>query len=87
MSECVDKNMIDKDEYPQTAEIESRAVHILADLWHSPEPRTTTELLLDDLRDAVAYLDSLPRCPRSTGPTPSSTTDEEDHPRSVPDRG
>jgi glutamate decarboxylase len=31
-----DKNMIDKDEYPQTAEIESRCVRILADLWHAP---------------------------------------------------
>jgi glutamate decarboxylase len=40
MSECVDKNMIDKDEYPQTAEIESRCVHILADLWHSPAAAT-----------------------------------------------
>ena len=28
MDECIDKNMIDKDEYPQTAEIESRCVHI-----------------------------------------------------------
>ena len=41
MDECVDKNMIDKDEYPQTAELEMRCVHMLADLWHSPEPRTT----------------------------------------------
>jgi len=32
-----DKNMIDKDEYPQTAEIESRCVRILADLWHAHE--------------------------------------------------
>ena len=31
-----DKNMIDKDEYPQTAEIESRCVTMLADLWHAP---------------------------------------------------
>lgn len=37
MNECLDKNMIDKDEYPQTAEIESRCVHMLADLWNSPE--------------------------------------------------
>jgi glutamate decarboxylase len=37
MDECVDKNMIDKEEYPQTAEIESRCVHMLADLWNSPE--------------------------------------------------
>src|SRR5262245_38456406 len=41
MNDSIDKNMIDKDEYPQTAEIESRCVHILADLWHSPEAATT----------------------------------------------
>lgn len=33
---CLDKNIVDKDEYPQTAEIESRCVNILADLWHAP---------------------------------------------------
>jgi glutamate decarboxylase len=31
----VDKNMIDKDEYPQTAEIEARCVRMLGDLWHA----------------------------------------------------
>ena len=36
MAECFDKNMIDKDEYPQTAELERRCVNILADLWHAP---------------------------------------------------
>lgn len=36
MDACIDKNMIDKDEYPQTAEIESRCVKMLADLWHAP---------------------------------------------------
>jgi len=36
-SETLDKNMIDKDEYPQTAEIEKRCVRILANLWHAPE--------------------------------------------------
>ncbi|MEV5980699.1 glutamate decarboxylase [Streptomyces sp. NPDC052114] len=41
MDVCLDKNMIDKDEYPQTAEIESRCVHMLADLWNSPEQETT----------------------------------------------
>ncbi|QIW10952.1 glutamate decarboxylase [Francisella sp. LA112445] len=35
MDDCLDKNMIDKDEYPQTAEIESRCVNILANLWNS----------------------------------------------------
>ena len=38
MAECVDKNMIDKDEYPQTAEFERRCVSILAGLWHAPDP-------------------------------------------------
>jgi glutamate decarboxylase len=37
MVESVDKNMIDKDEYPQTAELERRCVAILADLWHVPD--------------------------------------------------
>jgi glutamate decarboxylase len=36
MAECLDKNMIDKDEYPQTAELERRCVNILANLWHAP---------------------------------------------------
>jgi glutamate decarboxylase len=36
MAETADKNMIDKDEYPQTAEIESRCIDILANLWNSP---------------------------------------------------
>src|SRR6202789_2891330 len=36
MAECFDKNMIDKDEYPQTAELERRCVNILAELWHAP---------------------------------------------------
>jgi glutamate decarboxylase len=33
MDECLDKNMIDKDEYPQTAELERRCVSMLAGLW------------------------------------------------------
>ena len=41
MTDSVDKNMIDKDEYPQTAEIESRCVHIIADLWNSPQAQET----------------------------------------------
>jgi glutamate decarboxylase len=41
MAETLDKNMIDKDEYPQTAEIEARCVHILADLWNSPDAANT----------------------------------------------
>jgi len=36
MADCFAKNMIDKDEYPQTAELERRCVNILAHLWHGP---------------------------------------------------
>src|SRR5215470_13048364 len=42
MAECLEKNMIDKDEYPQTAELESGCVNILADLWHAPEGMNAT---------------------------------------------
>lgn len=41
MDECMDKNIIDKDEYPQTAELEGRCVRMLADLWNSPEAANT----------------------------------------------
>ena len=36
MAECAAKNMIDKDEYPQTAELEQRCVNILSHLWNAP---------------------------------------------------
>jgi glutamate decarboxylase len=36
MTETFDKNMIDKDEYPRTAELEARCVRMLAQLWHAP---------------------------------------------------
>jgi glutamate decarboxylase len=42
MAETADKNIIDKDEYPQTAETEARCVNILADLWSSPEAESAT---------------------------------------------
>jgi len=41
MNLSLDKNMIDKDEYPSTAEIENRCVHLLAHLWNSPAAGTT----------------------------------------------
>jgi glutamate decarboxylase len=42
MAECLDKNMIDKDEYPQTADLERRCVNILGRLWHAPEAERAT---------------------------------------------
>jgi len=37
MSETFAKNMIDKDEYPQTAAIEARCVNMVSRLYHAPE--------------------------------------------------
>jgi glutamate decarboxylase len=42
MSECFDKNMIDKDEYPRTADLEQRCVSMLASLWHAPNAHVPT---------------------------------------------
>ncbi|MCL2037672.1 glutamate decarboxylase [Candidatus Saccharibacteria bacterium] len=41
-SESFDKNIIDKDEYPQTARIEEYCLQMLADLWHAPDAKKPT---------------------------------------------
>ena len=41
-AETFDKNMIDKDEYPQTAAIEGRCVRIISELWNSPAHENAT---------------------------------------------
>jgi glutamate decarboxylase len=41
-AECSAKNMIDKDEYPQTAELERRCVNMIAHLWHAAEDGEAT---------------------------------------------
>lgn len=38
MAEAFDKNLIDKDEYPQTAEVEARCINIVSNLFNAPEP-------------------------------------------------
>jgi glutamate decarboxylase len=42
MALTIDKNMIDKDEYPRTAELEQRCVNMLSRLWHSPDEEQAT---------------------------------------------
>jgi glutamate decarboxylase len=42
MADTANKNIIDKDEYPQTAEIEARCVDMIAALWNSPESEQAT---------------------------------------------
>lgn len=39
--QTADKNMIDKDEYPSTAEIEKRCWRMLAKLWHAPDAHSS----------------------------------------------
>jgi glutamate decarboxylase len=56
MQHCLSKNMIDKDEYPQTAELERRCVNILAHLWHAPAaapPRSASTANGDDSGSAT----------------------------------
>ena len=38
MAEAADKNLVDRDEYPQTAQLEDRCLDIIADFWNAPEP-------------------------------------------------
>ena len=33
----LDKNMVDRDEYPQTAQIEQRCIKMVAELWNAPD--------------------------------------------------
>jgi len=42
MTECFDKNMIDKDEYPQTAALENRCIRMLSHLWNAPDLEQAT---------------------------------------------
>ena len=54
MGECADKNMIDKDEYPQTAELEMRCVSMLSTL------RDVADLLIKDLKRQLPRLQRRP---------------------------
>src|ERR1700751_4096898 len=41
MAMAINKNMIDRDEYPQSAEIERRCVPMMPDLWNAPDSPNT----------------------------------------------
>jgi glutamate decarboxylase len=41
MDLAINKNLEDKDEYPQTAELERRCVHMMADLWQAKDAANT----------------------------------------------
>ncbi|WP_210492519.1 glutamate decarboxylase [Patulibacter sp. SYSU D01012] len=72
MASVFDKNMIDKDEYPQTAELEKRCVAILGRLWHAePAPRTDDAV---DAPPAAAGVDPTGDDPGPTRAVGCSTT-------------
>jgi glutamate decarboxylase len=39
MDQSINKNWIDKEEYPQSASIDLRCVNMVADLWNAPKPK------------------------------------------------
>ena len=56
MAECLDKNMIDKDEYPQTAELEMRCVNNLKmGFTHD-----MADLLVKDIERQLPHLQAQP---------------------------
>jgi glutamate decarboxylase len=42
LSETLDKNMVDRDEYPQTAQLEQRCIKMVAHLWNAPDHENAT---------------------------------------------
>ena len=97
MTDCLAKNMIDKDEYPQTAMLESRCVNILADLWHAPEGGDATGCSTTGSSEAcmlagMALLwrwrersaSSHPTTPPSASPHPTTPPGASPHPTTPP---
>ena len=42
LDDALDRNIVDKDEYPQTAELERRCARMIADLWNAPAAHQPT---------------------------------------------
>jgi glutamate decarboxylase len=90
MTECLEKNMIDKDEYPQTAELEARCVNILADLWHAPKGMNATGCSTTGSSEAcmLAGMALLWRWrQRSAGSHPTTPPSAGSHPTTPPSAG
>ena len=81
MAECFDKNMIDKDEYPQTAEIESRCVNILSRLWHAPDADAGDGLLDDGLERGGDARRARAQAPLADAPRRGGQADRQAQPR------
>jgi glutamate decarboxylase len=68
-AETFDKNMIDKDEYPQTALIETRCWRMLSDLWNAPDAAKTVGTSTIGSSEACMLLKSVPWSPSPSGAT------------------
>ncbi len=56
MTQTLEKNAIDKSEYPRTTEIENRCVNMIADLWHAPNNENSWELQRSALQKPACWV-------------------------------
>ena len=83
-AESADKNMIDKDEYPQTAAIETRCWKILAGLWNAPDPRAGDRHLDHRLVRGVHARRPRAEAPLAAGPPGRGQVDRQAEPGACP---
>ncbi|WP_345810621.1 pyridoxal-dependent decarboxylase [Escherichia coli] len=68
MDLSINKNWIDKEEYPQSAAIDLRCVNMVADLWHAPAPKNGQAVGTNSIRSPDASTHRRPRAPRHPRP-------------------
>src|ERR1700710_1025036 len=67
-AESADKNMVDKDEYPQTAAIETRCWMMLAGLWNAPDVDNSIGTSTIGSSEACMLCGLAPQRPRQNAP-------------------
>ena len=67
--------MIDKDEYPQTAELERRCVEIISRLWHAPDVAEATGCSTTGSSEAAHARRSRPQAPLAAAPPAARQAD------------
>ncbi len=56
MDLSINKNWIDKEEYPQSAAIDLRCVKIVDDLWHAPSNKNGQAVVTNTIGSSEACL-------------------------------
>ena len=67
MDLSINKNWIDKEEYPQSAAIDLRCVNMVADLWHAPAPKNGQAVGTNTIGSSEACTTSLNVCVCAAG--------------------